>query len=267
LRNAGYIQNDVYTLRNNFLTGHEGAEKKLHRARPPELTLEGALERIEQTFREAQKEVRAHPKNPALQPVRVSPLLPDVEQAHRSFLVVEFDEKPTTTPVPVVLLPEPGGPESKPAYVAYKGADAGEQLPAAYKTLKTGEEGVELTKQEIYVWENRWASEVQRRRDTTIAELFLARPRTSVDPTGRRETLYMPGAPIQRMRKQLAAAIVHTVSAADKLVLEARPPTDEEREQEARVSGQLHGEVAEDDSDEEFDADLKEVERLLELRD
>merc|ERR1719316_2274820 len=123
LRNAGYIQNDVYTLRNNFLTGHEGAEKKLHRARPPEVTLEGALERIEQTFREAQKDVRAHPKNPALRPVRVSPLLPDIDQAHRSFLLVEFDEKPTTTPVPVVLVPAPGGPESKPTYVAYKGAE------------------------------------------------------------------------------------------------------------------------------------------------
>ena len=40
-------------------------------------------------------------------------------------------------------------------------ARRGEPLPAAYKTLKTGEEGVELTKQEIYVWENRWASEAR----------------------------------------------------------------------------------------------------------
>ena len=41
----------------------------------------------------------------------------------RSFVLVEFDEKPTTTAVPVVLLPEPNGPQSKPAYVAYKGSD------------------------------------------------------------------------------------------------------------------------------------------------
>lgn len=223
LRKASYHANDVYTLRDNFFTGHDAAEKKLIRNRRRRPSRDETLELIEKTFTDAQ--TYTHPgKN--VKPLRVLPIFPDTDLFSHRYALVMFDEAPMKGEFPTVLCPAQSaatGPTGRLPLTAYVGSIP---LNEAQATIDDGE-SVELTRGKTYTWENRWACELSERG--AVRELLLMRPPEDA-PSGT-PVLFAPlPALAQRCAKELTGGTkVSTGEAPSKARLEARPATEEER--------------------------------------
>lgn len=229
LRKASYVVNDVFTMRDNYFTGHDAAEKKLVRTRRRQPSQEETVLLIEQTFDDAREKVKLHPGK-AVTPLRVLPIFPDTDLFSHKYAQVMFDEDPMKSAVPTVLCPAPSsltGPSGlgRLPLTAYVGT-----VPLADAQKQMGEgEAVDLARGITYTWENRWACELSERSHTFVRDLLLTRPAKDA-PTGTPYSYNPLPALVQRCAKELTGGTkVSTGEAPSKAKLEARPPNDEER--------------------------------------
>jgi hypothetical protein len=239
LRKSSLISNDLFSQGNNFLLGHDAAEKRLDRTAQEPVTLEGAKDIIVKTFEDAQRPPQ-HPTKIGMRPVVVRDVLPYTEHMARSFVQCTFDVDPTQekTPVPIALLPSEDEllrNAEKPTYFAFAGKN--QELKEAQETLRSDpEEKIELPRAYVYVWNNKLANNaiVEKMGETGVSELVIAKPKRELD-NGEAPILYLPlRGMLQRHSLSMAAGFQPVPNNAD-AVIRARAMHPEEHERDSRM--------------------------------
>lgn len=218
------ITNDVYTERQNFITGTEAPEKKMYRDPPVRMGLEDIVARIESTF-EAANEIPTHPDKPKMKPKRILSVVPDAVLWSNKYRQVAFDE--------LEVKPAPGDllfktvPTPRLTCYGYFAPSADEGAPGSFRLTQN------------YLWDNR--GDQTRKSSFGEGETVLLSIPPPSDTSGEARFVTIP--PWIRLKKQKAFRLDISCDTKGLSVNHRDPSTQEAAEEAERMQAVLSDEV------------------------